>query len=329
MAKEILQKHLEYTLTDPVGTGDDAEDPFYLNINFPKDLSMTNRQNIEQTTRKGVPRIFGLKLTATGSKINMHSSGGEPDDALSASDVSGALLTMRFYAPMSNWVMRNGAIKTHFAREKMFEKGVVEKDSRGAYSHTIRYALESGSESYLTPVSTTARTAFTGGTWDISQLIWERDTSGASLCLTTAHATEGSNTSFDNLCMPQMYLASRQGKIDDDTNEDKFLASAYSVINQLMTDDTTDAQDEVIALAKGEQDNPPYDRTNSGDWTDLIEVGRIQFNPYTGGMASCYIEVPFGVCRVQTQLLNHSSDNADVSVDLHATLVGVGLMGGK
>ena len=76
--------------------------------------------------------------------------------------------------------------------------------------------------------------------------------------------------------------------------------------------------DEVIALAKTEQDNPPYDRTNNGDWTDLVEVGRIQFNPYTGGMASTFIEVPFGVCRIQTQLLNHSSDNADWSVDLTA-----------
>lgn len=324
MAKKIMQKHLSYTVTDPVSSGDDAEDPVYLNLNFCKDLSLTNRQNITQTDRKGVPKIYGFKITATGSAIDGDT--GTSDKALSASDVSGALLTMRFYAPMSNWVMRNGAVKTHVAREKMFEKGVVESASRGAYSHTIRYALESGSESYLTPVSTTARTAFTGGTWDISQLVWERDTGGAHLCLTTAHNTEGSNTSFTNLCMPQMYLASRQGKIDDDTNEDKFLASAYSVINQLMTDDTTEAQDEVIALAKGEQDNPPYDRTNNGDWTDLIEVGRIQFNPYTGGMASTFIEVPFGVCRIQTQILNHSADNADWSVDLNATLVKVGAM---
>ncbi len=320
MAKKIMQKHLSYTVP---GSGNDATDASYMNINFCKDLSLTNRQNITQTDRKGVPKIYGFKITATGSVI---AKSTVSDEALSDDDVSSSLLTMRFYAPMSNWVMRNGAVKTHVAREKMFEKGVVDPSSRGAYSHTIRYALESGSESYLTPVSTTARSAFTGGTWDISQLVWERDTGGAHLCLTTAHNTEGSNTTFTNLCMPQMYLASRQGKIDDDTNEDSFLASAYSVINQLMTDDTTEAQDEVIALAKGEQDNPPYDRTNNGDWTDLIEVGRIQFNPYTGGMASTFIEVPFGVCRIQAQLLNHSDGDADYSVDLNATLVKVGAM---
>ncbi len=320
MAKKIMQKHLSYIVP---GAGNDATDASYMNINFCKDLSLTNRQNITQTDRKGVPKIYGFKITATGSVIPKSTVS---DEALSDDDVSGSLLTMRFYAPMSNWVMRNGAVKTHIAREKMFEKGVVDPAARGAYSHTIRYALEAGAESYLAPVSTTARTAFAGGTWDISQLIWERDTGGAYLTLTSAHNAEGSTTTFTNLCMPQLYLSSRQGKIEDDTNVDDFTAATYSVINQLMTEDTTEAMDEVITLAKGEQDNPPYDTATNNDWTDLIEVGRIQFNPYTGGMASTFIEVPFGVCRIQAQLLNHVDGDADWSVDLNATLVKVGAM---
>lgn len=324
MPKKILQKNLNYTLTDPVGTGDDAEDPFYVNINFCKDLSLTNRQNIEQTTRKGVPYIYGFQVTATSSKIDAGTN--QPDTSLTVGDARSALVTLRFYAPMSNWVMRNGAVKTHFAREKMFDKGMIDPPNRGAYSHTVRYALESGSESYLTPVSTTSRTAFTGGTWDISKLIWERDTDGAFLTLTGAHGSEASTTSFSDLCMPQMYLASRGGKVEADTNEDDIAMTKYSVINQLMTEDTTEAMDEVITLAKDEQDNPPYDLTDNGDWTDLIEVGRVQFNPNTGSSASTYIEVPFGVVRCQAQILDYGNDNADFSIDLSTKLMKVGEM---
>lgn len=329
MPKKIMQKRLNYTLKEDGdgNTFDDAEDPMYHKLHLPRDLSATNRQNIEMTSSKGVPHIFGGTLTATLSAVNKDGLNSDVSGTLDGDDMTRGLITVRILAPMANWVMRNGAVKTHAAREEMFEKALVDDASRGAYGKTIRYCLESQSESYLNPVHSTSRTPFTRGTWDHTQLVWEPDTDGAYLKLSGGHGTEETTTAFSNVCMPQLYLASR-GAVPDDSNIEAADVLQHSILNKLFAPTTSEANDEVTVLSRGEQDNPPYDTSdlNLSDFNHLVEVGRLQFNASVGASASCYIEVPFGMCVLQTQILDHVDEDADLTLDLSYNLMKVGEM---
>jgi len=348
MAKKIRQKHLNYQLTAPVGgyneNEGDAETATYFLTNTFRDLSALNRQNIEQVTRKGELQMVGLNITCSGSRIPAsidpfnentgnaqtffypgaaNSVTGTEDESSHARD---GLVSVRFYAPLNTWVLANAVKKTHFAREEMFKKAMIPKSARGAYSHSLRLGLTSGSETYTDPLTTTSATAITGGTWDISRLHWEPDTDGALLKMTGTHSDEETTTTFSELNVQQLYLASRSGKMDDDTNEDALTQAKFSVLNAIMTPDTTDASDEVVDTAKTEQDNPPYHLADIGnDVTDLIEVGRLQFNPSTGGIASTYIEVPGGIFRTQVYVGDIGPDrDINWEMDMQVDLVKVG-----
>ena len=351
MAKKILQKHLNYQLDAPTGIyvedQGDVEIASYFNTNVARDLSFSNRQNIEQVSRKGDLMNFGLKVTCSGTAIrgptgasNEDGPGGVtffyPSVAGSTPGTEdesdhlgrGGLISVRFFAPHASWVLKNGVKKTHFAREEMFKKAMVEKSSRGAYSHSMRPALASGSETYTSLLKGTTPDPYTGGTWDITQLAWEPDTDGAFLCLTGAHADENSTTTFSNLSIPQMYLQSRSGKMETDTNVDDLTQAKFSVLNSILTPDTTDASDEVVDLAKSEHDNPPYDLLDSSnDCTQLVEVGRLNFNPSTGSIASTYIEVPGGIFKTQVYVGDILTDlDLNWSMDMQVDLVKWGTM---
>lgn len=322
----------------------DAETGQYFLTNVFRDLSALNRQHIEQVSRKGDLQMVGLNITCSGSRIAAaadpanESAGNSqtffyPGAAIGAQGTEDesdhrrdGLVSVRFYAPLNTWVLANAVKKTHFAREEMFKKAMIPKSARGAYSHSLRLGLTAGQETYTTPITTTSETTIAGGTWDTTRLHWEPDTDGALLKMTGTHATEDSNTTFADLNVQQMYLASRAGKMDDDTNEDALVQARFSVLNTLLTKDTTDASDEVVVTAKNEQDNPPYDLTDVGnDVTDLIEIGRLQFNPSTGGIASTYIEVPGGIFRTQVYVGDVGADrDLNWEMDMQVDLVKVG-----
>ena len=131
MPKSIQQKHLTHTMIGNAtsGTGEEADAAFYSQavINYPRDYSITNRQNIEQTTRKGVPYTYAVQVTATGSFLSPKIDGqgavedidesGNINDYVQAGDGGTTLVSLgdkqtsrdatmivRFFAPMSNWV---------------------------------------------------------------------------------------------------------------------------------------------------------------------------------------------------------------------------------
>ena len=300
---------------------------------------------MEMTTRKGIPYIWAGRLTATLSRIEQGGAGGDDDDP--APDTAGTggplrdeLITVRIFAPQNNWVMRNAAVKTHAAREHMFKKAIISEEDRGAYGKTIRYCLESNMESYVDPVKGLGRDPLTGGTWDHSQLFFEPEVDfdgdgsndGTYIKLSGGHAGESAQNNYQTICLPQAYLASR-GTMEDDTNEET-TQKPFSVLNKLLTYDTVDTNDEVVKLAKDEQDNPPYDISDgtTSDFNSLIEIGRLQFNAAVGSTASCYIEVPFGIFMTETQILNGMAEqngaplDYDLSLDTTFTLMKVGEM---
>jgi len=354
MAKKIMQKHLNYAL--PATTGvyssglGDAETAQYFTTNTCRDLSALNRQNIEQVSRNGELMTYGFKVTCSGTRFAGDSDPGSeespdggqsffyPNLAVSGSPDEGTedelrhvnegLVSVRFFAPISSWVLKNGVKKFHIAREEMFNKAMVEKGSRGAYSHSMRPCLQSYNETLTTPQRGTAAADITGRTWDITQLSWEPDTGGAYLSLCGTMADEETTTSFTTLSIPQSYLHSRSGKMDSDTNADELTQAKFSVLNKILSPDTTDASDEVVTLAKGEHDNPPYDLATVGnDMSFLIEVGRLNFNPSTGSIASTYIEVPGGIFKTQVYVGNVIEDgDLNWSMDMQLDLVKYGKM---
>ncbi len=359
---KVTQKRINYRITNIDGDGATASI-----INSFRDLSALNRKHAEMTTRKGVPLVARYAVSAYGGIIDMSGSGGSTADlALSATadgltttsniEADGSspeagedfeisttttskddnVIVLRFFGTLNNWVYRNGAVKTHAAREKMFRKAMVKKGDRGAYDHTIHYGLASASESYLSPVhgTSTPPANITGGSWENSQLIYPSDTDGAYLVLSGSHSTEETNEgSRSYLVMPQLYLQSRHAEVPADSNVESGTNQAkYSVLNKLLTTDYQGTADEVVALARSEQDNPPYDLDDvGGDWSTLVEIGRLQFNANLGHAASTVIEVPFGITQVRAQVLNageHSTGNVSAEIDLSLQLLSVREMEG-
>lgn len=331
----ISQKNIMYRVT-----GIDGHLPTVGLICTPKDLSALNRKHVQMTTSKGVPLVYRYAVTAYGGIIDRSGSGGSSADAIlsdspAVPDTAPAnIMSVRFYGTLNNWVYRNGAVKTHAARERMFKDALVTKKMRGAYDRTIHYSWGGGSESYLRPQAnvTTPTADMAGGSWEISQLIYPADTGGAYLALKGSHATEETTELFTQLVMPQMYLQSRAEVAPDSNVEVGTEVAKFSVLNKLLSPSFKGTQDEVVALARDEQDNPPYDLTDAGgDWSVPHELGRLQFNAVLGQAASTVIEVPFGITEMRAQILNATEDSTgdiDAEIDVQFRLLGVYEMGG-
>jgi len=306
-----------------------------------KDFSMLNRKGIPQTTSKGVPYLFTLAVTTYPALVKNAPTGGanSTDYLYNGTSQEQAMVTNCFYGAPNNWLYRNGAVKAHAAREQMFRDSEVSKEERGAYDKTIRYKFTS-SGSYATPVNKTISTAVSdgqpyvapdmvGGTWDYSKLIFPDDPDGAYVHLVGPHASEESSTSFSSLCLPQLYLSSRESVEGDSNSEDNVTPMKSSVLNKMLTSNYKGVQDEVTALARGEQDNPPYmaDVIGGASGTTLNndlyyeqEIGRSQFTVGQGNSSTTIIEAPFGLFEMQSIVSNVDIGTAylDYSVELLA-----------
>lgn len=336
---EISQRLLQYEM-NTASTSADGEEASYALVNLPKDCSATSRCHIEHTTSKGHPLVYRCLVKVWPKITDQSGSGGADEDTLGPDDdmtlVGGvnpfrldenAIIFAQFLGAQNNWVMRNGSKKTHRAREQMFKKAGVRVTDRGAYDRTIHYCFSSGSESYLTPqyFGTVGQGSdLTGGSWEISKLIYPDDSDGAHVALTGSHADEDSTTAFTTVVMPQLYLSSR-GEVPADTNApDMESVAKFSILRKLMSVDIQGTSDEVVDLAKDEQDNPPYDLTErNGDWGQKVELGRVLVGGQGGAWGgSCIIDVPFGIFQIGLQLLN-AADAVEQACDFSIEVLDV------
>jgi len=293
-----------------------------------RDFSALNRQNLTQTNKKGVPYVYTLAITTFPALIK---ESNKTDYLFSGSGQPESMVTNVFYGSSNTWVQRNGAVKTHAAREEMFKDAEVQRDERGAYDHTIRYRLENstpGSNPLMEPLTSTVTGTpydadeIAGGTWDYTQLIFPDDVTGAYLHLCGPHASEETDVSFASLCMPQLYLSSRAKVAEDSNLELDDTPDKGSVLNKLLSRNYKGTQDEVTVLARGEQDNPPYDLADlTNDQFYLQELGRSQFTAGQGNSATTVIEAPFGLFEMQSIISEvdigvGNSGYIDYSVDL-------------
>ena len=291
-------------------------------ICVPKDLSILNRRGYASTTRKGVPLVYRVAVTQYPTGLD-----GSGYVTSVSSDVR---TTTKFLGCQNNWVMKNAAVKWHAAREQNMKLAGIKKRDRGAYSHEIRFGYDGASESYAAPVDG-AGAAFTGGTWDLTDMSYAGDAS-FKLCLVGDGDDEETDAfSGTVLSLAHSYLVSRQNQLADTNPESEEGPAQYSVLNKMLSgfQESASIQDDIIDNARNEQDNPPYevlDLSDSGDVshdiTEEVELGRINMMPQGSGATlpqTVVLDVPFGIMRVLSAHRD-PGDNSGITDDLALSL---------
>ena len=265
-------------------------------LNLARDYSMLNRQHWQQTTSKGVPLVYRVALTFSPSLTPFGSDGDYADIFL---EDTNQVQVVAVKTAQQNWVQRNGCVKTHFAREKMFKVQGVKKSDRGSYDKTMHIAWSAGVDTFLTPQDGD-RDNYTAGSWEYSKLIMPGDTGGAYLNVIGTHGDEESTTAFATLSIPQMYLSSRK-QVDDHSNtDDDDQPKLYSVLNQLFAlGGHSASMDEVIDMARDNQDEPPYDLDEDGNDCEPVEAARVFLGITSGVQQTVVVDVPYGLCELQ------------------------------
>ncbi len=310
MAKFPSQKLMTYDT--PNLSNDSLTDCGVLSI--PKDLSIYNRRGYASTTRSGTPLLYRTRFTlysmnraGTRPGLNADAAGSVVVDTDAETVPSSDFTTLlRVTGCQNNWTMKNAAEQYHAAREKMFRDAGVSKKSRGAYSHEIRYAYASPTETLITPTDGDGAD-LTGGTWDISDLTYGADAE-FSLCL----IGQGDNEEADafagaSLSIGHSYLMSRiNQQVDTNLQTDEGPAQ-FSVLRAMLDGDGLAADtvsDDVIEEARNAQDNPPYEILDAPDVnhdiTEPVLLGQA-VTSLTSPVASFVCDVPFGMAKIQAR----------------------------
>lgn len=303
-------------------------------VNLPRDLSAVNRQHWEHTTPRGVPLVYRVAVTisptlADGSDANSYLELFTGDTDL--------LQKVKVLTCQNNWVVRNAAVKTHAARENMFKKQGVRKGERGAYDKTIHYTWDGTPGSFLTPFDGDGN-AFTGADsgssgfqsdWEYSKLIYSGDAGGAFINLIDAHTTEETQETFAALCLPQLYLQSRK-QVEDDTNtDDDDQPAQYSVLRKLLSPMArVDISEEIVDLARDNQDTPPYDLNFDGDWTEPVLSASAFIGMSTTLQATMVVDIPFGLFELKgNNLYIDAGQNLTNAVEIRCEVIDIIPMG--
>ena len=272
-------------------------------LNLPKDLSILNRRGYASTTRKGVPLVYQCKVD-----FYLHDEDGQgPSTALNA-DLQA---TLKIDGCQNNWVMRNAAVKAHAGREAMLKHAGVTKSMRGAYAHEIRYNYDSNDDTWLVPIDGDGD-ALTGGTWDVTSLQFETDTA-IQLKIVGSAFNEDSALSGTVQNLGYTYLASRATVAADSNVEATSTPAEFSMLTQMLNPAFDTADDNIRDVARGEQDNPPYDEFTAADTgndiTEPVELGRA-IAGFGNAYGSTIVEIPFGLAKMRATVF----DAADTAV---------------
>jgi hypothetical protein len=280
--------------------------------NLSRDLSAANRKNFEQTTRKGVPLVYHCKLTVYRDFLTDR--------------VASQLHAIVGTAP-KNWVFRNGAVKLHAGREKMFRNAGIKKSDRGRYDKTIRYAWNAHNQTWATPLFLDGASTFTDfGEWDLSKIAIDQDTELVP-ALFGAVFDESAATTGDNFNMPNAYLNSRR-KIDLDDLPAAHGAADHSIIRSMFNvEDSTD--DELQVIADDNQDLPPYNQdSHMGSFTSKA-VGDIAVTGnYGAPKDTVYFDAPFGLAEIVMLKTADTSASLAADISYHIEVLGISEMQG-
>lgn len=271
-------------------------------LNLPKDLSALNRRGYGSTDNKGVPWVFRTKFD-----FFLHDEDGAKGPP---SVLDNLMVTLKITGTQNTWVMKNAAVKFHAARNAMWKKAGVKKGDLGAYAGAIRYNFDAASDSWLTPIDGNGD-AFVGGTWDISELYTESDSSGFQLALVGTGINESTSNTGTVVSIGHSYLASRATVPGDSNLESSATPADFSILNELLRPvSTSGVDDDIIDDAQDAQDNPPYDQfipsDTNNDVTETVELGRC-LSSTQAAVGSCVVDIPFGICDLTARAYTSES----------------------
>jgi len=282
-----------------------------MKFNLVRDFAAVNRHNVAHTTSKGVPLVYRCAVT-----IMTRPYPAATYNEVFGEDVNQVQLAEIHLAP-NTWVLRNAFVKAHAARESMFKLQGVSKKDRGAYSRTIRPTWDDTPDTFLTPQKalTGGGTAYDMGTWDYSAL---KQDDGDLLHLKT----------IGDDSVSSLYLDSRR-QIRPDSNSDGDSEDQpvdNNIFNKLLspTLGISSKDDDVVALARDEQDNPPYSLDNNGDHTEKILAGRQYIGAMSGLTSTEVYDIPLGIFEMQP--MNAYADggaNKSRGFDIKVEVLGV------
>lgn len=280
-------------------------------INLMRDLATINRHNVAHTNSRGVPYVVRAAITLMPKVVVGTGTTTNDGQAQLFSDDVNMVQIAEVHTIPNTWVTRNALVKTHAARENMFKQQGVLKRERGAYSRTIRPTLSASPDTFLTPKkgSTAGGASYDGGTWDYSSL--KADDGDMSYLPVVGDAG-----------LLSLYLDSRR-QIDPDSNSEDDSENQpvdSNILRQLLspTLGISAKDDDVTALARDEQDNPPYSVNNNGDHSDLVLAGRQFIGPSAGFSSTEVYDIPLGLFEFGA--INAFTDNRTGSVTTGITM---------
>lgn len=286
-------------------------------LNLPKDLALLNRRGYASTTRKGVPLVYQCKID-----FYMHDENGRGPSSASEDSAGTGLGTdlqavMKVTGVQNNWVIRNAAVKWHAAREQMFKDSGIKKSDRGAYSHEIRYNYDSVDDTWLVPIDGDGD-AFTGGTWDVSNLSYAADEFWQLKLVGSGDDSETDAFQGSSLSIGHAYLVSRTNQQEDTNLQMEEGPAKFSVLRRMLEFEggqEPNIDDTVINQARSGQDNPPYevlDLSASGDInhdiTEPVELGRA-IAGFGNAYGSMIVDIPFGLAKVVARVHDAADTN--------------------
>ena len=254
-------------------------------FNLVRDFAAVNRHDMRHTSLKGVPYVFRCAVTImpqvdTGTYNQIFN---EDADMIQVAEV---------HTAPNTWVTRNAVVKAHAARENMFKLQGVKKSERGAYSKTIRMSWDADPDTFRTPLKgdSSGGQQFDMGTWDYSAL----KADDGDLNYLRLVGDSG---------LLSLYLDSRRQVSTDSNSEDDSENQPVdsNILRQLLspTLGISAKDDDVVALGRDEQDNPPYSLDNNGDHTDMILAGR-QFIGGRAGISHTEVyDIPCGIFEMK------------------------------
>jgi len=296
------------------------------------ELSKIDRKNHKQVTDKGVPLVYDLMVSVT-----------IPEKKGLVSQTNSELLgtcTVKT-APM-NWQTRNSVRMAHFTREDLRKEAGVKKGSIGRYARNLRCNLDEdmfqvnygpgeaiGSPTTAQPTvqriyamqevrfdgpltsGGKAGAVFTGGTWDYTQLA--QVTSGDANVADSFYLNVlGDHSSaapgpYTHIGMLKAYNQRRQTTLDDSTltsGGDTQFINNDSPFFRIPEQDVS--EDEYVQITLDEQDNPPYDRTISGDAVEGQPADIFQLTTFQS-THTFRVQAPLGLVKFELEDLLGSS----------------------
>jgi len=271
-------------------------------LNLPKDFSLLNRRGYASTTRKGVPLVYRCKVD-----FYLQDEDAQGLSAAVGTDFAG---TLKLDGCQNNWVMRNAAVKWHAALAAMRKKSGITKKMLGAYAHEIRYNYDANADTWLVPIDGDGD-AFAGGTWDVTRFADSQDSS-FELKLVGLGLDEDTASGVTALQIGTSYLSSRQQVPTDSNIEMEETPTEFSHLSDILDPNEDERRDEVMAFARDDGDNPPYDEYVSEDVnhdiTEPVELGRA-----VAGLGNTYgsmiVDIPFGLARARATVHDAADTN--------------------